>query len=454
MAITDLTGTSWLFPLVPNFPQDYPFHGANINFTTNNESYGYLDVGNEQNAYIYYGAVDAYTSADGWSDPAYRKIIITGGTDATDPYVIDYFTEYATDITPNLQLKDKTGTPQTYAVTAGKVNIPNAAGGTTKFSLPSADQLEILANGVFDVSQYGSAKVDVPTGGGDGQTKKLLIESPLHIFVPNQVLIQVGEDVTTYHDHYATAYDGQNESGTSLGAILSNTTVQCKSGYIYLEGNYEDSIGVVSGNITYQENGLFKVDGNGTIYYNASCFVKGTPIVLADRSTKPVENITYDDELLVWNFYEGKLDTAKPIWIMEKRTTATHKKVTLSNGIVLNLVGSGEKCHRLFNVTKQKMLYANECVGDEVYTLDGVATVLSCEIIKHTVDFYNLTTEKYLDCFANGVLTGSRLNNMYHIADMKYDSDERLISEEEETERWKARGMETPKFAEKEVQNV
>ena len=62
------------------------------------------------------------------------------------------------------------------------------------------------------------------------------------------------------------------------------------------------------------------------------------------------------------------------------------------------------------------------------------------KIVKEWIEYYNLTTEKYYDCFAEGVLTGSRLNNMYHIGEgMKYDSDERLISEEEEAERWAAR---------------
>ena len=66
--------------------------------------------------------------------------------------------------------------------------------------------------------------------------------------------------------------------------------------------------------------------------------------------------------------------------------------------------------------------------------------VTGYEIVQEEVEYYNLTTEKYYDCFANGVLAGSRLNNMYHInTDMKYDSDVRLISKEEEKERWEVR---------------
>lgn len=170
------------------------------------------------------------------------------------------------------------------------------------------------------------------------------------------------------------------------------------------------------------------------------CFVQGTQITLANGTTKNVEDITYNDELLVWNFYEGKYDTAKPSWIMIPMVANFYKQVTFSDGSTLNLVGSNEKSHRLYNITKQKFLYANECVGDEVFTQRGILKVVAYDIIEKEVNYYNLTTEKYYDCFADGVLTGSRLNNMYHISeDMKYDSDIRLISEEEEAERWRVR---------------
>ena len=167
-----------------------------------------------------------------------------------------------------------------------------------------------------------------------------------------------------------------------------------------------------------------------------ACFVEGTQITMADNTIKNVEDITYDDDLLVWDFYEGKLNHAKPTWIKITEVINEYKKVTLSNGTILKLAGEDGNCHRLFNITKQQMLYANECVGDEVYTLDGIATVVSCESITEEVKYYNLLTEKYLDCFANRVLTGSQLNNVYHISDMKYDSNERLISLEDEQAKW------------------
>lgn len=165
----------------------------------------------------------------------------------------------------------------------------------------------------------------------------------------------------------------------------------------------------------------------------SACLVEGTKILLADSTEKNIEDITYDDELLVWDFYEGKLSSAKPYWIMQKRTTSEYKKILLSDGTELRLVGQGDNCHRLFNVTKQKMLYANECVGDEVATIHGIAKVLSCEKVQEIVNYYNIITDTHYDLFAEGVLTSCRLSNKYKIENMKY-TGELLISEAEEQE--------------------
>lgn len=253
----------------------------------------------------------------------------------------------------------------------------------------------------------------------------------------------------------AAIYDGQNDNGTLLISEDSGTySIICESGYLYMVAGGSDSGSLaytLSGNIEVVDAGrhpniydyaVFKVTGSAEIsdISSSRCFVEGTKISLSDGTTKNIEDITYDDELLTWDFYEGKLASAKPAWIMKECTASEYKLITLSDGTKLKLVGSGDKCHRLFNVTKQQMLYANECVGDEVFKQDGtIVTVLSCERIQEVVKYYNLTTENYYDCFAEGVLTGSRLNNMYHITDMKYDSDVRLISEVEETERWVVR---------------
>lgn len=266
----------------------------------------------------------------------------------------------------------------------------------------------------------------------------------------NKVTITTGAQTYTL-----TVYDGRNTSAPVLATLSekTTTTVNCTSGYLYIKnaGGGWYTYNNTSGGVTYLNTTpmcQYRVTGDGAITgIWAWCFVKGTKITLADNTTKNVEDITYDDELLVWNFYEGKLDKAKPVWIMEPGRTYFYWRTELSDGTILKLAGPEDRCHRLFNVDKQQMIFANKCVGDRVYKQDGtIVTVVSCEQVEEEVEFYNITTEKYINCFADGVLAGSRLNNIYHISDMKYDSDERLISEEEENERWAARGMEKPEW--------
>lgn len=163
-----------------------------------------------------------------------------------------------------------------------------------------------------------------------------------------------------------------------------------------------------------------------SVQTGSPCFLKGTIITLSDYSTKLVQDITYNDELLVWNFDEGKYDSAKPLWIKKTQTSTYYYKVTLDNGTILNLVGSDGKCHRLFSVENGMFISATDMVGKTTYTETGESKVLSCELIQEEVEFYNIITDYHINLFANGVLTSCRYNNLYPIQDMKFVKDDRL----------------------------
>lgn len=151
------------------------------------------------------------------------------------------------------------------------------------------------------------------------------------------------------------------------------------------------------------------------------CYAKDTDISLCNGLTKKVQDINYNDELLVWNFDEGKFDKAKPLWIKKEEKTNNYYKVTLDNGITINLVGSNGKCHRLFNYDDMIFESATELVGKNVHTLNGIHKVVSVENIKETIEYYNIITNYHMNCFANGILTSCRFNNLYPIKDMVFD---------------------------------
>lgn len=181
----------------------------------------------------------------------------------------------------------------------------------------------------------------------------------------------------------------------------------------------------------------------------APCMIEGTQITLADGSTKAIEDITYDDELLVWNFYEGKFDTAKPSWIKIEQTTSRYCLAKFSNGAEVGFVGPGEHTrqsdggrgyHRIFNKEAGAFTYVgteDTPNGTTTFAQDGTfPTVVSQEVVEKEVKFYNVITEKHYNLFANGILTSGRLSNMYRIENMKYVG-EKLITDEECVEYWK-----------------
>lgn len=174
---------------------------------------------------------------------------------------------------------------------------------------------------------------------------------------------------------------------------------------------------------------------------NYQCIIENTPITLANGTTKPIQDITYDDELLVWDFHNGKFASAKPNWIKIEEVTHEYNNLTFEDGRTLGLVGNGD-CndkdksgyHRIFNKQAGAFTHTGTSetpIGTITFTDNGKELKLvKQEIINNMVKFYNLTTNKYYNCFANGVLTSCRLSNEYQIENMFYVGN-RLLSDKD-----------------------
>lgn len=256
-----------------------------------------------------------------------------------------------------------------------------------------------------------------------------------------------GYNVTVTAENYDfDIYDGQSASGTKLGSLNGagdSITVVCTSGYLYFSTSASyGNITSVTGGVTIVNDYTVKVTGDGTVSANYSCMIEGTQITLADGTTKAIEDITYDDELLVWNFYAGRFDKAKPTWIKVAEVAPKYNLVKFSNGAEVGFVGAGgEKgYHRIFNKEAGAFTYTGNFKetpnGTTTFAQDGTfPTVISQEVVEKEVKFYNVITDKHYNLFANGILTSCRLSNKYRIEDMRYIG-EKLISEEEEKVIW------------------
>lgn len=217
-----------------------------------------------------------------------------------------------------------------------------------------------------------------------------------------------GSDIWTSTSRISFA-DGDNNTETRIvfaivtGGGYSGSISYSYVSYIALEGDTE-ATGTDFANFTADSN------ANLAVWTYPPCFVENTLISTRD-GTKKVQDISYNDDILVWNFDEGKLDYVKPIFIKQEQISNSYWHVTDEDGKTVNLVGSNGKSHRLYNKRTHLFEYPQdipEC---------------KCEEIHESVKYYNIVTAYHFNCFANGILTSKRYSNMlYPITDeMKYD---------------------------------
>lgn len=171
----------------------------------------------------------------------------------------------------------------------------------------------------------------------------------------------------------------------------------------------------------------YKILGDATFSY-WMCFVKDTLILLADGTTKKVQNVKYDDTLLVWDFDNGCFAKAKPIWIKQKEVADYYYKCEFEDGTTLNLVGSNGECHSVFSVDDNCFIHATDCVGKNIASRNGIVKLVSCKRIDTEVEYYNIITNYHLNLYAGDILTSAGyLNNLYKIENMKFVKEDREI---------------------------
>ena len=174
--------------------------------------------------------------------------------------------------------------------------------------------------------------------------------------------------------------------------------------------------------ITFENNPTQAVPLNGRsavlLDGNVPCLLAGTMVMLADGTEKAIEDIDYNDNLMVWDFENGCVASAKPLWIKKVQTVDYMFDIKFASGNELKT--TGPKGHRAFNLDESKFVYLNDSVGQKVKTIDGEDEVVSCEKKTGEFEFYNIITDKHFNLFANGILTSCRLNNYRKFDGMKF----------------------------------
>jgi hypothetical protein len=178
---------------------------------------------------------------------------------------------------------------------------------------------------------------------------------------------------------------------------------------------------------TYATNSAGTVYGNVLTLYLPVCLAKGTLISLVHGKKKAIEDIEYNDTIVVWDFDLGDFSEAKPLWIKKAETSNQYNLLKFSDGSSLQTINQ----HRIFN--KEKGMFTHPMtettpIGTTTFNDFGKeVTLVSKEVVVEDVAYYSVITNHHMNLFANGILTSCRYNNIYPITDMKFLKEHRPV---------------------------
>ena len=299
----------------------------------------------------------------------------------------------------------------------GNGNLTLPAGGTINYS----DGSNALVGGTTSPPNYASLAQSVvvtPPTFGNGGGGQLRVDVNAVVVSSNVNISNVGFMITAL---------GTGSSGVGLLAEGTPAT-----------GVQTIQINGISGvNQTYYVS-AFVTSQLGTtwseVYLATSgiCLIAGTMITLADGTKKAIENITYSDTLLAWDFDQGKFTTAKPLWIKQGETGGAHNRLTFSDGTVLRTFDQ----HRIFNKQWGAFTYPmtdNTPLGTLTFNEHGDEVMLvNKEQVFGRVEYYNVITDRHINLFSDSILTSCRLNNAYPIVDMQFNKAGRTLRDPSE----------------------
>ena len=179
---------------------------------------------------------------------------------------------------------------------------------------------------------------------------------------------------------------------------------------------------------------VYATNASGTAYAapatgnsRVQCLAAGTSIALSDGTYKLIEDITYEDALLVWDFDNRCFAKSRPLWIKQGKTAKAFNVLAFSDDSYLHTVGQ----HRIFNKQAGCFTYPltdETPVGTTSFNQYGQeVTLVEKGVINVETVAYNVISDYHMNLFANGILTSTSFNNVYPIENMKFVKDGRAM---------------------------
>ena len=215
--------------------------------------------------------------------------------------------------------------------------------------------------------------------------------------------IDQGIHTTKYWDPFQNKYieNGNDDVFKATAVKLKNKLIKA-----YASGDAEE--------IAKWTEEVNKFNSEINTANDSGCLVPGSLIRLSDGTDKAVEDVTEEDELLVWDSLRGKTASAKVLF-NEHGEKASKEVVTLgfSDGTCIEFLDN----HGFFDVTLGKYVYMHNEADSKVYighkflkiNEDGkthkiVKLLQVLAEIKET-EFHTPCTVRHLCFYVNGILT-------------------------------------------------
>jgi hypothetical protein len=237
----------------------------------------------------------------------------------------------------------------------------------------------------------------------------------------------------------ATAFNGSTLSNGGSQYITTGSVFKAK----YKANSGKNNSASISGSspttaLSTSDQSYTATTNNITITpsgASSTCVMPGTLITLADGTQKAIENVTYGDKILVWNFFTGKYE-AQEIAILVYHGDELYNVLNLvfSDGTKLRTIGE----HGVFDYTLNKYVYPTEedyldFIGHQFVKYNnstGTYDLVTLDNAYYQQEYtgaYSITSAVTSNALAEGLLTVAPPDDFYNWVEMsdklKYDNE-------------------------------
>lgn len=165
-----------------------------------------------------------------------------------------------------------------------------------------------------------------------------------------------------------------------------------------------------------------------------SCVTPDTLVTLADGSKKEIQHVTYEDQLLVWNFYKGEYAAVPSALIVNHgMDDYTIIELMFEDGTKVRAVNA----HAFFDADENKFVLidaenAEEFIGHKFVKNEAGETktveLVECKVYEDRTESYTLVSAGHYNFMTEGIFS---LTNAFHQMqeglvvgdDLKYDEE-------------------------------